>query len=185
MQRCPDRRTRLHTDAEWRKKVDILKSGLCKSANFCGGMCYQSEINWNIMNFYFSCNNLYSPSVFFLLYSSTVHFKLFSLSCNCGKWMLLNYCREKNTRLIREAIRVRYMLLPYFYTLFREANTTGLPVMRPLWMEFPSDETTFSNDEAFMVGSSLLVQGIYTEVLLTKMFLHILQWILLFVLYLL
>ncbi|KAJ6378065.1 hypothetical protein OIU78_028320 [Salix suchowensis] len=70
---------------------------------------------------------------------------------------------EKNTRLIREAIRVRYMLLPYFYTLFREANTTGLPVMRPLWMEFPSDETTFSNDEAFMVGSSLLVQGIYTE----------------------
>ncbi|KAJ6775116.1 ALPHA-GLUCOSIDASE [Salix purpurea] len=70
---------------------------------------------------------------------------------------------EKNTRLIREAIRVRYMLLPYFYTLFREANTTGLPVMRPLWMEFPSDEATFSNDEAFMIGSSLLVQGIYTE----------------------
>jgi len=78
----------------------------------------------------------------------------------------LNDCREKNTRLIREAIHVRYMLLPYFYTLFREANTTGLPVMRPLWMEFPSDEITFSNDEAFMVGSSLLVQGIYTEVLL-------------------
>ncbi|KAK7376182.1 hypothetical protein VNO78_35036 [Psophocarpus tetragonolobus] len=30
-------------------------------------------------------------------------------------------------------------------------------------MEFPSDEATFSNDEVFMVGSSLLVQGIYTE----------------------
>jgi alpha 1,3-glucosidase len=32
-------------------------------------------------------------------------------------------------------------------------------------MEFPSDEATFSNDEAFMVGNSILVQGIYTEVL--------------------
>lgn len=70
---------------------------------------------------------------------------------------------ERNTELMREAIHLRYTLLPYFYTLFREANTTGLPIMRPLWMEFPDDESTFSNDEAFMVGSSLLVQGIFTE----------------------
>ncbi|KAM1068041.1 hypothetical protein ACFX2I_000049 [Malus domestica] len=70
---------------------------------------------------------------------------------------------DKNTERIREAIRTRYMLLPYFYTLFREANTTGVPVVRPLWMEFPSEETTFSNDEAFMIGNSLLVQGIYAE----------------------
>ncbi|KAL7141890.1 hypothetical protein ABFS83_08G085100 [Erythranthe nasuta] len=70
---------------------------------------------------------------------------------------------ERNTELMREAIHVRYMLLPYFYTLFREANATGIPVIRPLWMEFPSDEKTFSNDEAFMVGNGLLVQGIYTQ----------------------
>ncbi|KAJ4965777.1 hypothetical protein NE237_017626 [Protea cynaroides] len=70
---------------------------------------------------------------------------------------------ERNTELIREAIHIRYTLLPYFYTLFRQANTSGIPVVRPLWMEFPEDEATFNNDEAFMVGNSLLVQGIYTE----------------------
>ncbi|KAI9114330.1 hypothetical protein K1719_014558 [Acacia pycnantha] len=70
---------------------------------------------------------------------------------------------EQNTEIIKDSIHVRYALLPYFYTLFREANLTGIPVLRPLWMEFPSDEATFSNDEAFMVGNSLLVQGIYTE----------------------
>ncbi|KAA8547035.1 hypothetical protein F0562_003464 [Nyssa sinensis] len=70
---------------------------------------------------------------------------------------------ERNTDLMREAIHVRYTLLPYFYTLFREANMSGIPVVRPLWMEFPADEATFSNDEAFMVGKSLLVQGVYTE----------------------
>ncbi|KAE8694113.1 putative glucan 1,3-alpha-glucosidase [Hibiscus syriacus] len=68
---------------------------------------------------------------------------------------------ERNTALMRDAIRIRYTLLPYFYTLFREANVSGVPVVRPLWMEFPSDEAAFSNDEAFMVGNSLLVQGIY------------------------
>ena len=74
---------------------------------------------------------------------------------------------------MRDAIHNRYMLLPYFYTLFREANTTGVPVMRPLWMEFPGDEAAFNNDEAFMVGNSILVQGVYSEVLvilLTKWF---------------
>ncbi|KAJ8769225.1 hypothetical protein K2173_001000 [Erythroxylum novogranatense] len=70
---------------------------------------------------------------------------------------------ERNTELIKEALHVRYMLLPYFYTLFREANITGIPVWRPLWMEFPTDEATFKNDEGFMVGNSLLVQGIYSE----------------------
>ncbi|WOH07061.1 hypothetical protein DCAR_0626490 [Daucus carota subsp. sativus] len=70
---------------------------------------------------------------------------------------------ERKTELIREAIHIRYMLLPYFYTLFREANVSGTPVVRPLWMEFPSDEGTFGTDEAFMVGNSILVQGIYTE----------------------
>ncbi|XP_010461069.1 PREDICTED: probable glucan 1,3-alpha-glucosidase [Camelina sativa] len=70
---------------------------------------------------------------------------------------------ERNTELMRDAIHTRYMLLPYFYTLFREANVTGVPVVRPLWMEFPQDEATFSNDEAFMVGDGLLVQGVYTK----------------------
>ncbi|XP_047330100.1 probable glucan 1,3-alpha-glucosidase [Impatiens glandulifera] len=70
---------------------------------------------------------------------------------------------DRNTELIREAIQMRYTLLPYFYTLFREANTTGSPVMRPLWMEFASDKPTFTIDEAFMVGNCLLVQGIFIE----------------------
>ena len=87
------------------------------------------------------------------------------LFVNIVNWLSLWYCRERNTELIKDAIHVRYALLPYFYTLFREANTTGVPVVRPLWMEFPSDEATFSNDEAFMVGNSLLVQGICTEVI--------------------
>lgn len=70
---------------------------------------------------------------------------------------------EPYTSHIREAIRVRYALLPYFYTLFREASTTGVPVMRPLWMEFPEEEMTFAMDKECMVGSSLLIHGVYTE----------------------
>lgn len=37
---------------------------------------------------------------------------------------------EKNTQIIREAIRERYVLLPYLYTLFYRAHTVAEPVMR-------------------------------------------------------
>uniref|UniRef100_A0A4W5MYU6 Glucosidase II alpha subunit a n=1 Tax=Hucho hucho TaxID=62062 RepID=A0A4W5MYU6_9TELE len=44
-----------------------------------------------------------------------------------------------NTALIREAVRQRYTLLPYWYLQFYHAQRTGQPVMRPLWVEYPED----------------------------------------------
>ena len=58
---------------------------------------------------------------------------------------------------IRTAIEARYRLLPYLYTAFEETARTGLPVMRPLWLEYASDPSTFANDRAFMLGRDLLV----------------------------
>ena len=59
--------------------------------------------------------------------------------------------------LNREAIQRRYALLPLFYTLFFDAHTEAVPVMRPLIMEFPHDRECLSQDKAFMIGSELLV----------------------------
>ncbi|KAJ1734480.1 hypothetical protein LPJ61_001049 [Coemansia biformis] len=58
---------------------------------------------------------------------------------------------------IREAVRERYRLLPYWYTLFREASLTGMPIARPMWMEFPAEKGLFAEDRAFMVGPAIMV----------------------------
>ena len=63
-------------------------------------------------------------------------------------------------KLIREAIRSRYSLLPLWYTLFYHNERDGTPPMRPLWLEFPEDRNTFSMDEQHMVGSALLVHPV-------------------------
>lgn len=57
----------------------------------------------------------------------------------------------------RKAVERRYRLLPYLYTLFEEASRTGLPVMRPLWLEYPSDGATYAVDNAYLLGRDLLV----------------------------
>ncbi|KAI6068253.1 Neutral alpha-glucosidase C isoform X1 [Aix galericulata] len=67
---------------------------------------------------------------------------------------------EKNTQIIREAIRERYVLLPYLYTLFYRAHTVAEPVMRPLWVEFPGKLETFGVENEYMLGNALLVHPV-------------------------
>ncbi|XP_064827843.1 neutral alpha-glucosidase AB-like isoform X1 [Oncorhynchus masou masou] len=68
-----------------------------------------------------------------------------------------------NTALIREAVRQRYTLLPYWYLQFYHAQRTGQPVMRPLWVEYPEDIATFSIDNEFLIGRDLLVHPVTDE----------------------
>ncbi|XP_075795407.1 neutral alpha-glucosidase AB isoform X3 [Pelodiscus sinensis] len=67
---------------------------------------------------------------------------------------------EENKALIRAAIRQRYALLPYWYTTFYHSYRSGQPVMRPLWVEYLDDVTTFSIDDQFLIGNALLVHPV-------------------------
>jgi Glycosyl hydrolases family 31 len=48
---------------------------------------------------------------------------------------------------LRQAIMARYRLLPYWYTLFHTAATVGMPPMRPLWVHYPDDTTTYTMED--------------------------------------
>uniref|UniRef100_A0A915D3K3 DUF5110 domain-containing protein n=1 Tax=Ditylenchus dipsaci TaxID=166011 RepID=A0A915D3K3_9BILA len=61
---------------------------------------------------------------------------------------------------IRSAIRRRYALLPYWYTLFYEHSKTGSLVMQPLWAQFPEDESSFDEEREWLVGPGLLVRPV-------------------------
>lgn len=61
---------------------------------------------------------------------------------------------------IRKALKFRYHLLPYFYTLAREASLNGQPLMRPMFLEFPQDKETHQISDQFMLGSALMVAPI-------------------------
>lgn len=57
----------------------------------------------------------------------------------------------------RKAMKIRYSLLPYIYTLFYHAHTTGSTVMRALAWEFPNDPTLAAIDNQFLLGPAILV----------------------------
>ena len=55
------------------------------------------------------------------------------------------------------SIHSRYAMIHYLYNLFFEAHTNGLPIMRPMWMEFPQNEMAFELNRQFMFGQNILV----------------------------
>uniref|UniRef100_A0A8C5HXG7 alpha-glucosidase n=1 Tax=Gouania willdenowi TaxID=441366 RepID=A0A8C5HXG7_GOUWI len=52
---------------------------------------------------------------------------------------------------------IRYTLLPYLYTLFYKAHTTGETVVRPVMHEFYTDPNTLTIDRQFLWGKHLLI----------------------------
>lgn len=57
----------------------------------------------------------------------------------------------------REALARRYRLMPYLYSVAREASETGLPIARPVFFADPRDPALRSEDDAFLIGRDLLV----------------------------
>jgi alpha-glucosidase len=62
--------------------------------------------------------------------------------------------------ICREMIVLRMRLLPYLYGLFEEAARTGAPILRPLLFEHPDDPATYTADDQFLVGDTLLAAPI-------------------------
>jgi alpha-glucosidase len=65
----------------------------------------------------------------------------------------------------RRYVETRYKLLPYLYTEVEETSRTGVPIMRPVWLEYPDAEDLYQNDRIFFFGPDLLVEPKVDETL--------------------
>ncbi|CAH0398598.1 unnamed protein product [Chilo suppressalis] len=60
----------------------------------------------------------------------------------------------------RSALRLRYRLLPYYYTLFYRAHLFGESVVTPLFYDDPKNVSLYDIDDQFMVGPHVMVSPI-------------------------
>jgi alpha-glucosidase len=68
---------------------------------------------------------------------------------------------DRVERICREYIELRYRLLPYLYTLFWEAATTGAPILRPLLYHYPTDPQTYQLHDQVFLGPFLMAAPVY------------------------
>ena len=58
---------------------------------------------------------------------------------------------------------LRYQLMPYTYTLAREARDLGLPLMRAMWLHYPDDAQARSLGNQYLWGRDLLIAPVFEK----------------------
>ncbi len=59
--------------------------------------------------------------------------------------------------ICRKYVDLRYRLMPYVYSHVWETHLTGLPLMRALWLHYPSDPQAVSCGDQYLWGRDMLV----------------------------
>lgn len=87
---------------------------------------------------------------------------------------------EQALTICRDWIRLRYQLLPYLWQAAHRSAAAGLPMLRPMALEFPTDAFAAAIDDQFLLGEDLLVVPILddgTEPVTRQFYLPAGEWV--------
>jgi len=70
---------------------------------------------------------------------------------------------EEALDLFREAVELRYRMLPYHYTAFYRHHRTGEPILKPLVFIDQKDENVYNRNHEFVCGDHILTTSIHEE----------------------
>ncbi|MBJ7640352.1 alpha-xylosidase [Weissella confusa] len=70
---------------------------------------------------------------------------------------------EEAVDVTRKFTQLKLEMMPYIYGQAKESVEAGIPLMRPMYLEFPEDQNTATLDRQYMLGSDVLVAPVMTE----------------------
>lgn len=68
---------------------------------------------------------------------------------------------EESVDVLRTFTRLKMRLMPYLYGLAVTAHREGIPMLRPMYMEFPDDPACDALDRQYMLGASLFIAPVF------------------------
>ena len=130
--------------------AESLRGGL--SLSMCGFGFWSHDIG----GFEDGCNpDLYKRWTQFGLLSSHSRYH------GSGQYKVPWLYGEEAVEVTRRFTLLKLRLMPYLYRCAVESARAGIPVMRPMVLEFPADETCLSLDRQYMLGPDLLVAPVF------------------------
>jgi alpha-D-xyloside xylohydrolase len=138
--------------ASYPSMADSLRGGL--SLGLCGFGFWSHDIGGFEQT---ATADLYKRWVAFGLLSS--HSRLHGSSSYRVPWQF----DEEAVTVLRYFTKLKCRLMPYLFAMAHQAAAQGIPMMRPMILEFPDDPTCAYLDRQYMLGDSLLVAPIFSE----------------------
>lgn len=118
-----------------------------------------------VSNFGADVGGFYGPApdeeLFVRWVQNGIFFPRFSIhSTNTDNTVTEPWMYKNSKELVKDAIKLRYRLFPYYYSLMHRSNIEGLPILQPLFAIFQNDEKVYNDGFNFMVGNDLLVSNV-------------------------
>jgi len=70
---------------------------------------------------------------------------------------------DEASDVLRKFVKLKCRLMPYLYAAAVEAHEHGIPMLRPMMLEFPDDPGCDTLDRQYMLGDSLLVAPVFSK----------------------
>lgn len=70
---------------------------------------------------------------------------------------------DENLPILSDLIKLRYRLIPYIQKQMAVASSDGIPVMRPMFLEFPEDIICYTTGDQYMFGPDILFAPITVQ----------------------
>ncbi|MCI5901097.1 MAG: alpha-xylosidase [Blautia sp.] len=138
--------------ATYSSMAETLRGGLSLA---CGGFGFWSH---DISGFEQTASpDIYKRWCQFGLMSS--HSRLHGSSSYRVPWLF----DDEASVVLKEMVELKCRLMPYLYQMAVVSAETGVPMMRPMFMEYPKDRTCLPLDMQYMMGDSLLVAPVFRE----------------------
>jgi len=83
---------------------------------------------------------------------------------------------EEAVDVTRKFVHLKRGLMPYLMKVASQVNAHGVPMMRPMFMEFPEDRTSWFLDQQYMLGPDLLVAPVFSAEGRVEFYLPSGQW---------
>ncbi|KAH7112106.1 glycosyl hydrolases family 31-domain-containing protein [Dendryphion nanum] len=70
---------------------------------------------------------------------------------------------EEASKVLKHFVSIKHQLMPYIYSQAISTHCTGVPMLRAMFLEYPSDPAVWHLDQQYMLGDSLLVAPVFNE----------------------
>lgn len=138
--------------ANYPSMAETLRSGLSLS---CAGFGFWSH---DISGFESTASaDVYKRWCQFGLMSS--HSRLHGSSSYRVPWLF----DDEACEVLRKFVKLKCRLMPYLYRQAVLSHEEGIPMMRPMFVEFPEDRGCDTLDKQYMMGDSLLIAPVFKE----------------------
>lgn len=137
--------------ANYRSMAETLRAGL--SLAHCGFGFWSHDISGFEQT---APADVYKRWAQFGLLSS--HSRLHGSSSYRVPWLF----DEEACEVVRRFAKLKCRLMPYLYSIAVEAHEKGIPMLRPMLLEFPDDLTAQMLDRQYMLGDKLLVAPVFS-----------------------